>query len=146
MDIQETVGQRIKRLREECGYSQEVLAEKARLSLGSLVGIESGRIRSFSNFLEAIAQALGVTSEYLRNRSHEPQDELIRFAEFQFQDSDVRLEFLDFARKEPIGAGPKFRTEARSNDENPTLKKLRSLKDAFLAQKRLKLDNHGQPN
>ena len=64
MDIQETVGQRIKRLREECGYSQEVLAEKARLSLGSLVGIESGRIRSFSNFLEAIAQALGVTSEY----------------------------------------------------------------------------------
>ena len=56
MYAEETVGQRIQRLREALNLSQKQLAEKVDLSVNSLARIEAGAIRL--QFLGNIADAL----------------------------------------------------------------------------------------
>ena len=95
MYAEETVGQRIQRLREALNLSQEELAEKVDLSVNSLARIEAGAIRPLQ-FLGNIADALGVTKDYIES-GRDPQDEIDRFAESQFPEPNLRQKFVDYA-------------------------------------------------
>lgn len=99
---EETVGQRIRRCREEAGLSQGELAEKAGVSLATVARIESGRIPVPEDFLQLIAEALGRTLEYLRGEVEEtevsPDFALNQYAESRFQNPEVREEFRAFAK------------------------------------------------
>ena len=64
-ELQKIVGKNIKKKRLERGYTQELLAEKAKLSEGHIIQIEGG-FKSPSVFsLARIAEALDVSTEYL---------------------------------------------------------------------------------
>ena len=117
MYAEETVGQRIQRLREALNLSQEELAEKVALSVNSLARIESGAIRPLQ-FLGNIADALGVTRDYLES-GRDPQDEIDRFAALQFPEPNLRQEFVDFARS------------ASFRHKNMTQEELQFLKEEF---------------
>ena len=54
------LGRRIRQLRDEKGWSQEVLAEKADLHRTYLAGIEAARRNPTLRNLAALARALGV--------------------------------------------------------------------------------------
>ena len=78
-DMEETVGQRLQRLREEHGLSQEDIGERTGLGLRIIARIEAGT--SPGDFLVPIAEALGVTAEFLRTGYEETRDEVVKFVE-----------------------------------------------------------------
>lgn len=82
-DMKETVSQRIRRVREERGLSQEDLGEKTGLGLRILARIEAGTLPG--DFLIPIAEDLGVTAEYLRTGYEETQDEVVKFVEAELR-------------------------------------------------------------
>ncbi len=59
-DLKIKLGQRIKRLRKERGYTQEVFAEKLDIATSSLGYLETGRYYPAPENAEKIAEALGV--------------------------------------------------------------------------------------
>jgi transcriptional regulator with XRE-family HTH domain len=59
------VGDRIRNRRLELGWTQEQLAEKARISKGFVSDVETGTRGVSANYLLEIAQALGVSLDYL---------------------------------------------------------------------------------
>lgn len=59
------IGERIKRLREEKGYSQIELAELISMDIDMITAFESGRMRIFVDHISKLAVALGVTTDYL---------------------------------------------------------------------------------
>lgn len=59
--IYKRVGERVKRLRKNIGYSQEELAEKATLDYTSVQNIESGSRNPSLKTLSKIARALKVS-------------------------------------------------------------------------------------
>jgi transcriptional regulator with XRE-family HTH domain len=61
----ETMGQRLKRLREEKGFSQPELAEAARVPVGSLRNWEQDRSFPLLDSAARIAHALGITLDTL---------------------------------------------------------------------------------
>jgi transcriptional regulator with XRE-family HTH domain len=61
----EEFGGRLKRLREECGWSQSDLAEAAGVSLYTLQGWEQGRRVPLATVLPKLARALGVSADEL---------------------------------------------------------------------------------
>ena len=66
--ITETVGQRIKTLRNEQGLSQEKLALKAEIDRTYLAGAEQGKRNISLKSLEKIVDALGVSfSEFFKD-------------------------------------------------------------------------------
>ena len=66
MEILNTdIGNRIRQLRKECGYTQEQLAEYAEISVDFLGLIETGRNSMKVQNLAKIASALNVTTDYL---------------------------------------------------------------------------------
>ena len=98
---EETPGQRIRRLREAAGLSPDELAEKTGPdgpSAYTIARIEAGRVRPFGPFLSAIAQALGVTEDYILSGRCEPQDEIAQFAERHFVAAELRRDFVAYAR------------------------------------------------
>ena len=99
MNTEETVGQRIERLRKEFDLSLDDLADLAGVSWNSLAGMESGAIRVFGPFLDPIAKVLCVTPEYILSGREGPQDEIAIFAASQFQDNRLREEFDAYARE-----------------------------------------------
>jgi transcriptional regulator with XRE-family HTH domain len=60
-----TVGVRIRSRRQELGWTQEQLAEKARISKGFLSDLETGARNVSAEYLLKIAQALSVTLDFL---------------------------------------------------------------------------------
>lgn len=120
---EETPGQRIRRLREAAGLSPDELAEKTAPdgpSADTIARIEAGRVRpSFGPFLSAIAQALGVTEDYIMSGRFEPQDEIVQFAERNFVAAELRREFVDYAR------------EASFRQRNLNQEELIALKEVF---------------
>ena len=58
-------GDRIKKIREKKGMTQEQLAEKAKLSKGFLSDVENNKKNISSQFLLKIANALGASVDYL---------------------------------------------------------------------------------
>ena len=66
MEILNTdIGNRIRQVRKECGYTQEQLAEYAEISVDFLGLIETGRNSMKVQNLAKIASALNVTTDYL---------------------------------------------------------------------------------
>jgi transcriptional regulator with XRE-family HTH domain len=60
-----SVGERIKARRLELTWTQEKLAETAKISTGFLSDLETGKRNVSADYLLEIAQALGVTTDYL---------------------------------------------------------------------------------
>ena len=119
---EETPGQRIRRLREAAGLSPDELAEKAGtdvLSANTIARIEAGRVRPFGPFLSALAQALGVTEDYILSGRHEPQDAIAQFAERHFVEAEHRQAFVAYAR------------EASFRQRNLNQEELIALKEVF---------------
>lgn len=119
---EETPGQRIRRLREAAGLSPDELAEKTGPdgpSAYTIAGIEAGVVRPFGPFLSALAQALGVTEDYIMSGRFEPQDEIVQFAERNFVAAELRREFVDYAR------------EASFRQRNLNQEELIALKEVF---------------
>lgn len=66
-DLTETMGDRIKRLREQNGLSQAQLGDRAGgMSVSAISGLEIGTQRG-SSYLDRLAAALGTTTTYLRD-------------------------------------------------------------------------------
>lgn len=61
----ETIGQRIARLRKERGYSQEALAQKMGIVRVLVSDYEKGRLRPHPEMVARFALAFGVTSDEL---------------------------------------------------------------------------------
>ena len=61
MDIKETVGKRIKFLRNQIGISQEELADRANIDRTYITSVECGKRNISIVNIEKIANALGVT-------------------------------------------------------------------------------------
>ena len=59
------IGNRIRQLRKDCGYTQEQLAEYAEISVDFLGLIETGRNSMSLKNLAKLATALNVTTDYL---------------------------------------------------------------------------------
>ena len=64
-EIIEILGNNIRNLRKECGWTQEKLAEKADISVPFMTQIELGRKSASLEVIEKIAKALGVSYEML---------------------------------------------------------------------------------
>lgn len=76
-----TIGERIKKLREAAGLTQQALAEAAGYEdKASLSMIENGKSGVPQKKLPLIAQALGVTTHYLKTGEESPEwaDEFMR--------------------------------------------------------------------
>lgn len=59
------IGNRIRELRKECGFTQEQLAEYADISVDFLGLVETGRSGMKTEILAKIAMCLNVTTDYL---------------------------------------------------------------------------------
>ncbi|MBO5137645.1 MAG: helix-turn-helix transcriptional regulator [Spirochaetaceae bacterium] len=66
-EIVEILGNNIRNLRKESGWTQEKLAEKAEISVPFMTQIELGRKTASLEVIEKIAKALGVSYERLFN-------------------------------------------------------------------------------
>ncbi len=64
-EISEIVGQNIRNLRKQSGWTQEKLAEKAGISVPFMTQIELARKTASLDVIEAIAKAFGVSYERL---------------------------------------------------------------------------------
>lgn len=72
MTLMETIGQRLKRLRESRGLSQGALASQAGLKSQGTIGNIERETRGYGDSVVDIARVLGVTPDYLRcNESDE---------------------------------------------------------------------------
>ncbi len=86
-EIKETIGERIKRLRDQCGLSQDDLDEKAGLRFGTIARIESNRFPANDDILDPVAWALGVSLDYLKTGySDEKQSEVESLVETWLQE------------------------------------------------------------
>lgn len=65
LDIKKQIGARIKKLRQDKGYSQEQLAEKLGIATRTLCGIEIGKNFFTSDTLEKILTTLDITPQDL---------------------------------------------------------------------------------
>jgi transcriptional regulator with XRE-family HTH domain len=61
MDMRKLVGRNFARLRADAGLTQEVVAERAKLSQQYVSGLERGQRNPTVETLYAVAQALGVS-------------------------------------------------------------------------------------
>lgn len=61
-----TLGERVRQQRRRAGWTQQVLADRARLSQGLIARIESGNVKDpSSSVIRRLANALGVTADWL---------------------------------------------------------------------------------
>lgn len=70
-----TIGERIKEVRERLGWTQERLAEEARLSKGFLSDVENNKRDISSTNVLKIANAMGASLEYLMRGEPAGQEE-----------------------------------------------------------------------
>lgn len=76
-NIKKQLGQQIKKLRQERGYSQEQFAEKLGIATRTLCGIEIGKNFFTSNTLEKILEVLEITPQDLFRINHyQPREDL----------------------------------------------------------------------
>ena len=74
-DIKTVLGQNIRKLRKQSGWTQEYLAEKANISVPFMTQIELARKSASLEVIENIAQALGVSYDRLfKTESIEDKD------------------------------------------------------------------------
>lgn len=78
MDIKQQLGYKIKRLRQQKGYTQEQLAEMADISTRSLCGIESGENFMTAQTMEKLMKCLNISIDELFSAEHlKPTEDLI---------------------------------------------------------------------
>lgn len=87
---EETVGERIRRLREERGWSQEELADACKLSRDSINRIELGITPVFGEHAEMIGDALNVSTAYLMNGETHAERETRQELEAMVQDGILK--------------------------------------------------------
>lgn len=61
MSDNEALPEKIRRLREEAGWSQQKLADRAGVARGTIIGLETGRNQTSSTKMRRITAALGGT-------------------------------------------------------------------------------------
>lgn len=102
-----TLGERVKKRRDELGISLNALARKAGVSTSYLWEIENGkRINLTGAVLERLADALGCSVDYLLGRDHSPsvEDGILRFHDPEFDrmwqeaDPEVREDIAEYLR------------------------------------------------
>ena len=93
---EETLGQRIQRLRKGLNLSPESLGERANLSGRTIRGIELDRITPQRDNLISLAKSLRVPVEYLRDGDG---NEIARFAAEEFKDYDQTSEFIQYVNE-----------------------------------------------
>ena len=77
LNIKKQLGQHIKKLRQERGYSQEQFAEKLGIATRTLCGIEIGKNFFTSSTLEKILEVLEITPRDLFRVNHyQPREDL----------------------------------------------------------------------
>lgn len=77
MNIKKQLGAKIKRLRQNRGFTQEQLAERVDIATRTLCGIENGENFLTAETLEKLFEVLNVTSSELFAFDHmKPQEEL----------------------------------------------------------------------
>ncbi len=77
LNIKKQLGQHIKKLRQERGYSQEQFAEKLGIATRTLCGIEIGKNFFTSSTLEKILEVLEITPQDLFRVNHyQPREDL----------------------------------------------------------------------
>ena len=72
--VGETIGDRIRKMRDEKGWTQDDLARAAGISKGFLSDVENGKRNISADNVLKVANALGASLEYLL-RGSTPQDE-----------------------------------------------------------------------
>ena len=78
LDIKKQIGARIKRLRQDRGYSQEQFAEKLGIASRTLCGIEIGKNFFKADTLEKILETLEITPQELFMVNYlQPQETLV---------------------------------------------------------------------
>ena len=78
MNIKKQLGTKIKRLRQNRGFTQEQLAEKLDIATRTLCGIENGENFLTAETLEKILRVLNISSSELFAFDHlRPQEELV---------------------------------------------------------------------
>lgn len=78
LDIKKLIGARIKKLRQDQGYSQEQFAEKLGIATRTLCGIEIGKNFFTSDTLEKILETLNITPQDLFMVNYlQPKDVLV---------------------------------------------------------------------
>jgi len=78
LNIKKLIGARIKKLRQNRGYSQEQFAEKLGIATRTLCGIEIGKNFFTSDTLEKILEALDITPQDLFMVNYlQPKDVLV---------------------------------------------------------------------
>ena len=82
------MGKRIQKLRREADLTQELLAEKAELSLKHLGELERGRGNPSLSSLESLAQALGISLSEMFNYENE-----------QLSVDEIRMEIAQMMKK-----------------------------------------------
>lgn len=97
-----TMGAKIKRHRQEKGYSLDKLAELTDSSKSYIWELENRDTRKPSGEkLTRIARALGVTSDYLLDESEEPSNEVLKeaffrkFSELEPKDQEKIKQMID---------------------------------------------------
>ncbi len=75
MNIKKEIGEKIKRYRKKCGFTQEKLAEVVDISSRNLSNIELGISYPKPETLEKIMQTLDITTQELFSNEHLKSDE-----------------------------------------------------------------------
>jgi transcriptional regulator with XRE-family HTH domain len=103
-DIKKTIGNRLRDLRNEYGWSQEELAHRAEISPSHMGRLERGERGATIHSLEKVTNALGITFEELfrfLNPEYENKDNAILYALVQklskrsLRDKKIILNLID---------------------------------------------------
>jgi len=118
----ETIGARIRRLRDERGLSQRDLADPARrVSFSYLSRIETGEREPSVKALRVIAQKLGVTPEYLETGRDVPA---WKEREVELSDAELQLRLSEFASARE--RFERIRQEAEADNDRPSADRARA--------------------
>ena len=101
--MDETIGHRIRATREQLGWSQIKLAEESGVGRSAIGKYESDKLEPGAANLAKIADALGVTADYLLGR-YEPSpadDEAFEIRERLRRDPDFRILYDLITRSSP---------------------------------------------
>ena len=87
-----TLGERLKRLRELAGLSQNELAKRARISRPIISALESDKQKSLTlDNARRLARALGVTLDMLAGEEEPEEDEPVSKPRHDFRSTSVHL-------------------------------------------------------
>ncbi len=87
-----TVGDRIRQHRQKLGYTQERLSSEASISKGFLSDVETGTRNPSAEYLLRIADALGVSLDYLMKGGGEPSESSSKKIQFPESLTNFALE------------------------------------------------------